>query len=129
MKGTMGLLPGWMTRRVLDTVGFIMYTLNLWTPLFGSPKDPFGSVMVTSIGSLGLDIAWAPLVPYSRVPLLMAVGTAREKPVVRNGAVTVAKIMPIGVTIDHRVIDGVGASHMARTFNQIFADPEKELGL
>src|SRR5262249_20860453 len=49
MKSTMGLLPGWATKFVLDFAGWFMYTLNLWTPLLGSPRDPFGSCMITSI--------------------------------------------------------------------------------
>jgi pyruvate dehydrogenase E2 component (dihydrolipoamide acetyltransferase) len=105
-----------------------MYTLNLWTPLLGSPRDPFGSCMITSIGSLGLDMAFAPLVPYSRVPLLIAVGAARETPVVRDGRLTVALISRLCVTIDHRLIDGMHAAKMAKTMLAVFANPEGELG-
>jgi pyruvate dehydrogenase E2 component (dihydrolipoamide acetyltransferase) len=128
MKGTMGLLPGFVSRYILGLAGFIMYTLNLWSPLLGSPRDPFGSVMVTNIGSLGLDMAYAPLVPYSRVPLLIAVGTARQAPVVKDGQLAVGTLARLCVTIDHRLIDGVHASHMARTINRIFINPEAELG-
>jgi pyruvate/2-oxoglutarate dehydrogenase complex dihydrolipoamide acyltransferase (E2) component len=128
MKSLMGSLPGFFSRYVLGFAGFFMYTLNLWTPLLGSPRDPFGSVMITNIGSLGLDTAFAPLVPYSRVPLLIALGGARETPVARNGKLEIAMISRICVTLDHRLIDGMQASHMARTLSKIFADPESELG-
>jgi pyruvate dehydrogenase E2 component (dihydrolipoamide acetyltransferase) len=128
MKRTMGGLPGWASRFVLGFAGFLLYTLNLWTPLLGSPRDPFGSCMITSIGSLGLDMAFAPLVPYSRVPLLIAVGAVRDTPVVREGRVVVAQVMRLCVTIDHRLIDGMHASHMAKKLLAIFADPERELG-
>ena len=30
--------------------------------------------MITNIGSIGLDQAYVPLVPYSRVPILIALG-------------------------------------------------------
>lgn len=128
MKGTMGLLPGILSRFVLGFAGFLMYTLNLWTPLLGSPRDPFGSVMITSIGSLGLDTAFAPLVPYSRVPLLIAVGVARETPVARAGKLEIAMISRFCVTIDHRLIDGMHAAKMSRTLHAIFARPEAALG-
>ena len=128
MKGMMGMLPGLLTKYVLGFAGFFMYTFNLWSPLLGSPRDPFGSVMITNIGSLGLDMAFAPLVPYSRVPLLIALGTARETPVARNGKLEIAMITRICVTLDHRLIDGMHASKMSRTLTKIFADPEGELG-
>jgi pyruvate dehydrogenase E2 component (dihydrolipoamide acetyltransferase) len=128
MKKTMGGLPGWAASFVLGFAGWLMYTMNLWTPLLGSPRDPFGSCMITNIGSLGLDMAFAPLVPYSRIPLLIALGKSRDTPVVRDGKVVVGHTMRLCATFDHRLIDGMHASHMARSLAKIFADPEKELG-
>lgn len=77
MKALMGALPGILAGPLLRLSGVFAYTLNLWTPLHGTPRDPFGSVMITNIGSLGLEMAFAPLVPYSRVPLVIAVGALR----------------------------------------------------
>lgn len=128
MKGTMRLLPGFLTGAAIHLTAFLNYTLNLWTPLLGIPRDSFGSVMVTSIGMLGLDMAFAPLVPYSRVPCLIAVGAVRQAPVVRNGEVVAAPVLKLGVTFDHRLIDGVHGSKMAQTLNKIFQNPEAELG-
>jgi pyruvate/2-oxoglutarate dehydrogenase complex dihydrolipoamide acyltransferase (E2) component len=128
MKSMLGRLPGILSKYVLNFAGFLMYTLNLWTPLLGSPRDPFGSCMITSIGSLGLDMAFAPLVPYSRVPLLIAVGAARETPVVKDGKLAIALISRFCVTIDHRLIDGMHASQMSKTLLAIFADPEQAFG-
>lgn len=128
MKATMGLLPGWLAGFVLDASGFLLYALNIWTPLLGAPRDPFGSVMITNIGSLGLDTAFAPLVPYSRVPILIAVGAVKDAAVARDGKIAVAQQLRLCVTFDHRIIDGVQASHMVKTVTRIFADPEKELG-
>lgn len=127
MKKTMGLLPGFLSHLVLTMSGFLMYTLNLWTPLLGSPKDPFGSVMITNVGSLGLDMAFAPLVPYSRVPLLVALGAVKDAPVVMNGKIEIRKVMRLCATFDHRLIDGVHASLMTKDLLKIFSNPESEL--
>jgi pyruvate dehydrogenase E2 component (dihydrolipoamide acetyltransferase) len=127
MKKTMGGLPGFLAGPLLTLSGFLLYTLNIWTSLLGTPRDPFGSVMITNIGSLGLDMGLAPLVPYSRVPLLIAMGSARETPVVRDGKLAVGLIMKLCVTFDHRLIDGVHASKMLKTLLAVLADPEKEL--
>ncbi|MBI4403938.1 MAG: 2-oxo acid dehydrogenase subunit E2 [Deltaproteobacteria bacterium] len=127
MKSMFSLIPGWLSRWVLDITGFILYTLNIWSPLFGAPKNSLGSVMITNIGSLGLEMAFAPLVPYSRVPMVIAVGATQERPVVENNQVRVARMLKLCVTFDHRVIDGVHGSKLAKTIQTIFANPEVEL--
>lgn len=123
MKNLFSIVPGILAGPILGFSRFLMYGLNLWSPLLGAPRDSFGSCMITNIGSLGLDIAWAPLVPYSHVPFLIAVSAVREEPVVKDGKVTVGKRLTFGVTVDHRVIDGVHASYMARTVREIFENP------
>lgn len=128
VKATMGLLPGFLARPMLGLTGLITYTLNLWSPLLGTPRDPFGSAMITNIGSLGLETAFAPLVPYSRVPLVLVLGGVMDVPVVRDGTVVPGKVIRITATIDHRLIDGVHGALMSRTLKAILANPEKELG-
>ncbi len=128
MKKTMRSIPAWLSRYILDFSSYFMYTFNLWSPLLGVPKDPFGSIMITSIGSIGLDRAFVPLVPYSRVPCLIAIGAVREAPMAVHGKVVAKKVVSLCVTFDHRVIDGMHASHMAKTLKKIFANPMDELG-
>jgi pyruvate/2-oxoglutarate dehydrogenase complex dihydrolipoamide acyltransferase (E2) component len=84
--------------------------------------------MITNIGSLGLEEAYVPLVPYSRVPLLIALGQVKEEPVVEDGQIVPGKIVRAFATFDHRVLDGMHAAKMSKTLKRIFADPEKELG-
>lgn len=116
-------LPFWLLRPVLDLMGFLTLGLNLDLRRFGVPKDPFGSLMITNIGSLGIDEAYVPLVPYSRVPLLIAMGAVQEVPIVHDGEITVGKVMRLNVTFDHRVIDGAHAAIMAKTLKDWFGHP------
>ena len=81
-RRTFKRLPGFVVGWVLDTISFLLYTLNLDMRWAGLPRDPFGSVMVTNIGSLGLEEAYVPLVPYSKVPLLIAMGAVKKEAVV-----------------------------------------------
>lgn len=129
MKKTMKMIPAWFSKCLLNLSSFIMYSLNIWAKPLGVPRDPFGTIMITSIGSIGLDRAFVPLVPYARIPCLVAVGAIREAPVAENGQVVVRKVVSLCVTFDHRVIDGMHASHMAKTLKKIFAEPEVELGM
>lgn len=121
-------VPFFLLNRLLDWISFFSYTLNLDLRWAGIPQDPFGSVMVTNIGSLGLEEAYVPLVPYSHVPLLIALGAVKEEPVVEDGQIKVAKVLRAFATFDHRVLDGMHAAKMSKTITRIFADPERELG-
>ncbi len=127
MKNLFHFIPGYFSAALISASSFLMYTFNLWTPLLGAPRDPFGSIMITNIGSLGLEMAFVPLVPYSRVPILLAVGAIQKKAIVEDDQIRVGQVVALGVTFDHRIIDGVHASQMAWTMRKIFKNPEKEL--
>jgi pyruvate/2-oxoglutarate dehydrogenase complex dihydrolipoamide acyltransferase (E2) component len=122
------LLPWRLVRAFLNLGSWLAYGLNANLGFLGLPPDPFGSVMITNVGGMGIDVAWVPLVPYSRVPLLLALGTIRDKPVVENGEVKVRPVLAIGVTFDHRLIDGVHAAQMSDEFKKCFAEPAKYFG-
>lgn len=116
-------IPYFALNRVLKFISFLSYTLNLDLRWAGIPSDPFGSMMITNVGSLGLDVAYVPLVPYSRVPILLALGNVRDTPVVRDGKLAVGKTMKVNATFDHRFIDGFHASVLSRVLRDWFEHP------
>ncbi len=120
-------LPSFLAYPLLRLLSFGLYTLNLDLSGFGLPKDGFGSVMVTNIGTLGLDVAYAPLVPWSRVPMVITVGKVVDEPVVENGQVVPGKIMRLGATFDHRFIDGAHAAALSKVVRRFFEDPAAAL--
>ncbi len=122
-RKTMLSIPYFFLNRFLSLLGFLSYTLNLDLRRFGVPKDPFGSMMITNIGTLGLDVAYVPLVPYSRVPILLATGAVKDRAVVEDGRVVPGKIMAVNATFDHRIIDGFHASVMSRTLREWMEHP------
>jgi len=121
-------VPSFLLPWILRVTSFFAYTLNLNMSFFGVPKDAFGSVMITNVGSLGLDVVYPPLVPYARLPMLIALGAIQDTPVVENGAVVVGKTMKVNVTFDHRFIDGVHAAAMAKTLKAWFEQPFEHFG-
>ncbi len=123
-RGTFQRLPYLLLRPFLRLLSFLCYTLNLDLRRLGIASDPFGSLMITNVGSLGLDTAYAPLVPFSRVPMLFAVGEATEHVLVENGQMMVGKTMSVNATLDHRVIDGFHAARITRVLREWMEDPE-----
>jgi pyruvate dehydrogenase E2 component (dihydrolipoamide acetyltransferase) len=116
-------LPLRLIPAVLELTAFASYTLNLDLRWAGVPRDAFGSVMITNVGSLGLEEAYVPLVPYSRVPILLALGAIRDTPVARDGRIAVERTMKLCATFDHRVLDGAHAAAMAGTLRAWIEDP------
>jgi pyruvate dehydrogenase E2 component (dihydrolipoamide acetyltransferase) len=81
--------------------------------------------MITNVGGMGIDLAWAPLCSYTKVPLLMTIGAQRDRVVAVDGQPQVRPIVQVGVTFDHRFMDGVHAAEMNRELKKYFAEPEK----
>ncbi len=122
-KGTVGMIPFMFMNMFLKVLGFLMYTLNLDLSGFGMPKDAFGGVTITNVGSLGLDVAYVPLVPYTNTPIFIAPGAVMDQPVVEDGKVIPGKVMNLNASFDHRFIDGFHAGVLAKTVREMMENP------
>jgi len=118
----MSIIPGFLIRFVLKLVAFLSYTLNIRFP--GIPRDPFGACLITNVGMLGLDIAYAPLVPYTRAPIVLLVGEAKKRPVVIDDKIEIRPLVTLNASIDHRLCDGALLAKMVRTIREAFDDPD-----
>lgn len=125
----MSKLPPFMTGLALRAGETLSYDLGLDLSRFGIPFDAFGSCMVTNIANFGLESGWAPLLPFSRVPILLTVGAVHERPCVREGKLEIGQCLKIGITLDHRLMDGYQAGELAKAFRAAFEEPEETLGL
>lgn len=122
-KSTVAMIPFMFMNAFLKLLHLLMYTFNLDLSGFGMPKDAFGGVTITNVGSLGLDIAYVPLVPYTAVPIFIAPGAVSDEPVVEDGKVIPGKVMRINASFDHRFIDGAHAAVLARTVKEMMENP------
>lgn len=94
----MRYLPGFVVGWLQALASFLSYQLNIWSPWFGLPKDAFGSAMVTSVGMLGIQRGFAPLLPYVECPMIITIGKLEDKAVVKNGTLQIAEVLPVCVT-------------------------------
>jgi pyruvate/2-oxoglutarate dehydrogenase complex dihydrolipoamide acyltransferase (E2) component len=121
-------IPGWLMGLALRLLSFVWYTLNVDLRAVGMPRDPFGSVAVTSLGSLGLERGYVAMVPYTRVPLLLAPGAVRKVPVVEGDALVPGRQMSLTCTWDARVIDVDAVARVLRHIGAALEDPEGRWG-
>jgi len=121
-------MPAVLRGPALRAAELLSYDLDLDLRHLGLPYDQFGSAMVTNVGTFGLPAGLAPLVPFSRTPIVLTVGTVADEPVAVDGRTVVRPVLPVGVTFDHRLLDGFAAGKLARRFMAVVNDPESELG-
>lgn len=127
-KNSVRKVPHRLLGIVLRVIEFLTYDLFLDLSRFGIQFDQFGSAMVSNVGSFGIGHGLAPLVPASRVPIILLVGEVVESAVVREGRIVAAPMMTVGCTFDHRLIDGYQAGNMARVVKESLRDPYRAFG-
>ncbi len=127
-KRRSSMIPGLLMGVALRLLSFVWYTLNVDLAWVGMPRDPFGSVAVSNVGSLGLERAYLAMVPYTRVALYLAPGAVRDEPVVEGDALVPGKLMTLTCTFDSRLIGQVLASRVLRHIGAILEDPEAAWG-
>ena len=130
-KGLVTSLPNWLLGRTVRFMEWLIYDLQLDLTRFGIARDQFGSAMVSNIGNFegfGMSFALAPLVPISRVPIVVLIGEVQRKPVVEDDCVVVRSVVTLGCTFDHRMIDGAQGAAMASLLRRVVEDPEAAFG-
>jgi pyruvate/2-oxoglutarate dehydrogenase complex dihydrolipoamide acyltransferase (E2) component len=124
-KSMLDSIPVPVLGPMMRAISYMIYDLDLNLSRLGVVKDEFGSAMVTNVGMFGLTQAHAPLVPFSRTPLVVLVGEVQERPVAEAGRVVIRPVMNLGVTFDHRFMDGYHGGAMAQLFRAYIEDPAR----
>lgn len=122
-KGALARIPRRLLGPMMRAVSYLIYDLDLDLGRFGIVKDEFGTAMVSNAGTFGVGVALAPLVPFSRTPMVVLVGELEDRVVAENGAPVVRPMLTLGVTFDHRFMDGYQGGRMIRVFRDYMADP------
>lgn len=125
-KNTLDRIPMRLLGPIMELVRWLSYDVGLDLRRLGVAYDQFGSAMVTSVGALeaGLGPVFAPLVPFSHVPIVVLVNAVQRKPIAIEDRVEIRPVMNLGCTFDHRFIDGVVASRIARGLRDGLLDAE-----
>ncbi|MEZ5337481.1 MAG: 2-oxo acid dehydrogenase subunit E2 [bacterium] len=77
---------------------------------------------ISNQGGIG-GLEFTPIVAWPQVSIL-GIGQSRLEPAVVNGQIVPRLIMPIGVSYDHRVIDGASAARFVDSLKKSLEDPE-----
>ena len=84
-----------------------------------------GTFTITNVGN---QRGWlnTSIIRHPEVAIL-GVGRIEERPVVRNGQIVAAPVMPLALTFDHRVVDGDTGLGFMLTLREYLEQPERLL--
>ncbi|MFE7264645.1 2-oxo acid dehydrogenase subunit E2 [Streptomyces sp. NPDC057592] len=80
-----------------------------------------GSITVSNLGMYGVEEFAAIINPPQAA--ILAIGAARDEAVVRDGAVTAAKVLGVVLSVDHRPVDGAVAARWLAAFTEAVQNP------
>jgi pyruvate dehydrogenase E2 component (dihydrolipoamide acetyltransferase) len=80
-----------------------------------------GSFSISNMGMMGVKDFAAIINPPQAA--ILAVSAGEQRPVVKDGALAIATVMTVTISVDHRVIDGALAAEWLGVFKGIVEDP------
>jgi 2-oxoisovalerate dehydrogenase E2 component (dihydrolipoyl transacylase) len=91
-----------------------------------TPEDMAGGTFtITNVGVFGVDTG-TPILPPGEAAIL-AFGAVRERPWVHKGRVKPRQVTTLGLSFDHRIIDGELGSRFLADVGAFLTDPETAL--
>ena len=80
-----------------------------------------GTFTLTNYGSIG-GIYATPVINYPQCAIL-GIGRILKKPVVKDNQVVVGSVLPLSLSVDHRIVDGGEASRFINQIMEYLSDP------
>ncbi|MEM7024527.1 MAG: 2-oxo acid dehydrogenase subunit E2, partial [Pseudomonadota bacterium] len=80
-----------------------------------------GCLSISNLGMYGVSEFAAVINPPQAA--IMAVGAGEQRPVVRDGALAIATVMTVTLSIDHRAVDGAIGAQLLKAFKDLIEDP------
>ena len=80
-----------------------------------------GTFSISNLGMFGIREFAAVINPPQSA--ILAVGRSEERPVVKDGALAIATIMTVTLSVDHRAVDGALGAQYLNVFQGLIEDP------
>ncbi len=119
-KNTIAKIPRFILKGIVRFFAWCQREPNWRMKWAGMPKDPFGSAMITSLGMLGVETAFAPLFPLGGPPMIILVGAIKPMPIcLPDGSIVARRTLRLCGTFDHRVVDGFHLAQLSKELKQL----------
>lgn len=118
-------IPGLLLRWTVKLLHFLDYFG--WLPRFITKLSPFhGSMIVTSMGSLGIKPIYHHIYDFGNLPVFIAYGKKRtERTLNADGEVETKRVIDIKVVTDERICDGYYFANAFKQLKRYVENPER----
>jgi len=120
--------PRWFIRWFAKFVYKFLDNRDMMPEFFAATDSMHGSAYIANLGSFGVvDPPYHHLYDYGDISLFFVLGGLRKDAVVdqETGEISVKTRMPVKITIDERIADGVYFNNTFHVMNEFFQDPTK----
>ena len=116
-------IPSFLLGPIITIGEYISLNLGWDLPLLNAKGDQYPPIVLTNIGTFGLEAGFAPLPPMANL-LCSWMGAVTEKPWIVNGEIKIRKILTIVHTLDHRIGDAAIAVKPLKLIKTILENPK-----
>ena len=125
--GFFAKVPRPILRGCVGLFSFLDY-FNLLPGSFIEKDGLYTSAFIANLGSLGMKAGYHHLFEWGNCPVFITLGEIEERAVIEEGAVVVGKVLPIRITYDERIDDGLTAKGAVASLKRILSEPQLHLG-
>ena len=124
LNKVLSLIPGLLLRWTVNLLNFLDYFG--WLPKWLTDLSPFhGSMIITSMGSLGIKPIYHHIYNFGNLPVFLAYGSKRtEYGVDADGNVTKNRYIDIKAVTDERICDGFYYASAFKLLRKYVENPE-----
>ncbi len=101
---------------------------NLLPAFFIQGDGLYTGMFIANLGSISMPAGYHHLYEWGNCPFFLMVGRVEDRVVVEDGAPVVRRILPVRITFDERIDDGLAGSHGIAAFKRVLEDPARYLG-
>ena len=117
--------------RPLLNLGVKLFTLvdyyNFLPKSFIENDGLYASVVLANLGSLKMDPGYHHLYEWGNCPIFITAGQIQDVPLVQDGVVESQKVLPLRLTYDERIGDGLSAKVAIDRLVEILENPQAHL--
>jgi len=82
-----------------------------------------GTFTISNLGMFGVDRFYAIITPPQSC--ILSVSAIQQRPIVREGEIAIGSLTTLGLSVDHRVLDGVKAAQFLGELRRLLECPEE----
>ncbi len=117
-------IPWPLRQWVFDLIRWMTIDWGISLPFLGVSPESFGSFVLSNLGSIGLDVGYPALAPFSNVAMVVNQGSVTLKPIVLDGQIVARRMITISAALDHRVVDAAQIGRLFNYLRRILKNPE-----